>query len=400
VKTDQTISAFTDDVEQNPPDEDLLFRSKIDFQRSLLHELFNFKSIRYHFNNLKKEILLNKNIIDASIIKEVTGIDETIEKEIFVIADKFKVQLDYYFTITNLPEEIPELQERVKKASVYFSEKQESLLHLFTKNILIETDNKAVNKVLNELLEKLQKSAFIKISCLKNSIDGFKTDKYIRARSDSDLDYTPQLKTVQKHKSSVAANIPHPDLYAELKAWRNEKAAELDITEYLILPYKTMIELVKFLPVTLSELNTIRGLGKRKVKLFGEEIINIILEYCLQHKIKRPLIEIKPKSGKVKKAKTDSKKISFDLFKAGKTISQIAEERNFAVSTIENHIAHYIDSGELNILDFVSKEKADVIADLINDNQNLSITEIRNALGKNYSYSEIRLIMNHIENSN
>ncbi len=400
IKTDHTISEFSDDVEQHPPDENILYQSKISFQQSLLFELFEFKLIRYRLHNFKKGVQENNNILDVAVITETVTTEEAVQKEIFAVADKYKLQLEQYLAKADLPEENHELQDRVKKASAYFSEKLETLLYSFTKNIIIETDNKAVRKTIYELLENLQKSVFIKTSCLNVTKEGFNTNNYIRIRSNAEIDYNPQFKKSQENRQPANKNIQHPILYSEIKKWRDETALELDTSEYMILPYKTIVELTVYLPVTLSELQTIKGIGKRKVKLFGDKITSIILKYCLQHKIKRQAIEIKTNSKKTKVPNPDSKKLSYELYKQGKTIAEIAKERNFAISTIEGHLAHFVETGDLNIYDFVSKEKIETISHYINNHNIISMSDIRNALGNDFSFSEIKMTLKHLENNN
>ena len=69
--------------------------------------------------------------------------------------------------------------------------------------------------------------------------------------------------------------------------------------------------------------------------------------------------QIQRESGKKKssEAKIDTKTVSFDLFKAGKIVAEIAKERNFTIGTIEGHLAYYVGTGDIDINELVLHEK-------------------------------------------
>ena len=47
----------------------------------------------------------------------------------------------------------------------------------------------------------------------------------------------------------------------------------------MVLPRKTILELTRIRPKTLNELLTVKGFGKTKVKMIGEEVLSIIREF-------------------------------------------------------------------------------------------------------------------------
>ena len=93
----------------------------------------------------------------------------------------------------------------------------------------------------------------------------------------------------------------------------------------------------------------------------------------------------------VKEPKPDTKEISFSLYKQGKMPEEIAEERGFGLTTIENHLAHYVSLGMIPVTQFVSKEKFDKIIETSKHIEgDLKLAPIKEALGDDYSYSEIK----------
>jgi hypothetical protein len=103
----------------------------------------------------------------------------------------------------------------------------------------------------------------------------------------------------------------------------------------------------------------------------------------------------KEKNIKEKKpAKPDTKEASFVLYKEGKSAFEIAKERGFVITTIEGHLAHYVSLGMIPVTQFVSKEKFDKIIEYSKkmEGDNL-LTPLKQQLGDDYSYSEIRFTL-------
>ncbi|MGZ5281072.1 MAG: helix-turn-helix domain-containing protein [Bacteroidia bacterium] len=99
------------------------------------------------------------------------------------------------------------------------------------------------------------------------------------------------------------------------------------------------------------------------------------------------------KKPKLEKGKTQEE--SYLLYKQGKTIQEIAAIRGYALTTIEGHLARYIAFGELNIEDFLSREKYDKIAAAIEETGAEGLGPIKSVLGDDFSYTEIRFALAH-----
>lgn len=100
----------------------------------------------------------------------------------------------------------------------------------------------------------------------------------------------------------------------------------------------------------------------------------------------------KAKKEKVlKEPKPDTKEISFSLYKQGKMPEEIALERGLGLTTIETHLAHYVSLGMIPVTQFVSKEKFDKIIETSKHIEgDAKLTPIKEALGDDFSYSEIK----------
>lgn len=96
-----------------------------------------------------------------------------------------------------------------------------------------------------------------------------------------------------------------------------------------------------------------------------------------------------------KKPKIDTRKATFDLYKQGKTIKEIAEERNLKANTIFGHLAFYALRGDIpidTILPIQHREKIE--RTIKNVGIESGMKPIKNLCPPEVTYAEIRLTMN------
>ncbi|MBC8985506.1 helix-turn-helix domain-containing protein [Pedobacter sp. N36a] len=105
----------------------------------------------------------------------------------------------------------------------------------------------------------------------------------------------------------------------------------------------------------------------------------------------------KPTKGKTaapkveKEPKVDTKEVSLEMLKSGKTLSEIASERKMVIGTIEGHLAYYVAKHEVSAKDILGKRKLDNILKAIQDLKTLQMNPIREHLGRDYTFGEIKI---------
>ncbi|MCW3102352.1 MAG: ATPase [Bacteroidetes bacterium] len=100
-----------------------------------------------------------------------------------------------------------------------------------------------------------------------------------------------------------------------------------------------------------------------------------------------------------KKDKQDTKEITFNLYKEGKSLDEIAKERGMVITTIEGHLAHYAGLGMIDINLFVGEEKRSNIITVAKKLDTTLFGPIKQSLGEEYSYTEIRFAMAWYQNA-
>ncbi len=396
VRTDTVVKNYTEEADKNAPDESHLTQSKIEYQQGLIHELFDFRAVKRHLENAKRTFLTHENTVSSEAVAQVLLIEQQCRNEIVVIGDKFKPQIEGYFQQAILPEENADLQQRIQKACGYFEEKLELLMPLL-KEIPMATDNKAIEKLALEALQYLEKELFIKKACFVQAKSGFVAQQYLQTKANAEIDYLRAPAKPKVNKKTVAQQTSHPDLYFALHKWREDLAANHDTEGYMILPQKTLVQLVEMLPTSTAALKKVKGMGPAKIKQFGTDILNVVNAYVDKNGLQEIQLFLPDLEEVPKPPKTDTKTLSYDLYKAGKTIEEIAAERGFAPTTIEGHLAHFVGTGHLDVLDFVEESKMQTIAAQFQQSETGLLGEVKAALGDDFSYLEIRMVQKHLE---
>ncbi|RZJ86886.1 MAG: helicase, partial [Chryseobacterium sp.] len=93
-----------------------------------------------------------------------------------------------------------------------------------------------------------------------------------------------------------------------------------------------------------------------------------------------------PAAKKAKEPKEDTKDLSLQLHREGKTITEIAAARKLVIGTIEAHLAHFVAKQEIDAKDIISRRKLDEIISTINKLKTLQMNPIRDHLGRDYSF--------------
>ncbi|OOQ60515.1 DNA helicase RecQ [Mucilaginibacter pedocola] len=198
--------------------------------------------------------------------------------------------------------------------------------------------------------------------------------------------------TEEQEKETLAFEA---ELLEQLRKKRLEFATLENLPAYIVLSDATLLEMASYLPQKMEELRMISGFGDVKLARYGREFLAIVAAYAsaknLKSRIgqKTPKRERKPKTDKI----PDTAKTSFILFKRGLTIEEIAHERELAITTVEGHLSYFIKTGELDVLSFVKEEKLPAIKDAIEKYGPERLTPLKDVLGEDYSYGEIRAVV-------
>jgi len=401
VKTDSVVQTYSKQSEENPPTDLDLKEAKREYQQTIVIELFDFKLVNRYFQRLHRVFLEYDLTIPEAALERFLAIEGKAEAELIEMAKRFLPQLHNYFREEAMPENNEQLQLRLQKAGNYFSNK-------ITKEILPEitsldviTDNQAVRDNATEGIKNLIKELMTKAACFANCKTAFSIKDYIKTKLDIALNdkigrTVSSLKTKSSAPSAAemgAEDSDHPELYQNIRKWRDLTASLEGRKPYTIIAVRTLYELTKYLPTTEANLKKMSGIGKVKVDNYGEDIIDLIKQYVAEKGIDSDQMPVKVKKPPTK---TPTKQISYDAFRGGKSIGEIAKERDLAEGTIINHLGYFVGTGEIHIHEIVDKDKVELIATYMKANEDKSLKEVKDHFGERASYGELNMVRSHL----
>ena len=382
---DSTVSVFNEGVEENHPDESVLNESEKHFQLNLISEILDYQPLLYPITRLIDIFYNNRTSIKGDVIDHLQTIKDDGIVALMKISNGFKNQLNTLSEDNVLPQNSSQIQERFIKAITYFLNTTKNSIQKPLDTITFSTDNKAVKKDFSKQFDSLQEKLEEKLFALQKMTKGFKVQEYLQVRANAVLQKTEPIK-----KKKVASKRD-PILALKLRELRDSIAKSLEIAHFQIFTQETLYALCDDLPRTEKELLKVVGMGKTRVSKYGEEILEAIEVYCKDNGINR-LNEQK------KEDKKPTKQISFELFKAGLSIKEISKERSLTAGTIENHLANYISSGDIDVLELIPLKRYKNIRNQVETAGEVKgLTALKEKVDGSVTYMELKMVLMSME---
>ena len=385
-----------------------LFKSRYSIQ--LLVKLFSLEDLMSHtfsFVNYIKTVLADFNEETAPYLDEVL----TRVNSLYAVAQRFVAQLLSF----NPKSDIVRIVERVKAAAGYFIPQLDDLLILIESSPAI-TESKVEAQ---DYIDRLQ-AIFEIASQLRHVIDGISDDISVINYFDAKQSYKVppfKVKAYVVEREVKMLKTDHSKLYKMLASWRNDYCKDNNIPVYTMFNNATLVEVSNRLPVEIEQLVKIKGFGKIKIQRFGKECIDIVRIYCRENGIDTSTqsniaFESESEYGdetpkkrkrreKEKVEKIPSEEITLSLINQGKTLQEIADERELVLSTIYTHLAKLIHAKKIDIAQYVDADLLDRVMSILDATPEISNSELFESLEGSVTYEELRLIRAYqLSNSN
>ena len=391
--SDSRIVAFSQKNSSSAELQNELTSARKNYQLTVLISLYDFTLALVNGKSLVEYVEEHISSFNAETTLWLLNLLQNLQS-IQDIALKFQAQLKNLFLQDPGDESI--VQDRIKASVVFFLGRLNEIIG-YLRQSPANTDSRLNAKEYNDYIKEI----FARLSLKRYLIQGFENGFLMEAHQQRKKSFMVPAFSVNAYAAASQQQLetPHPSLHQQLRKLRDSICSKADLPIYIVAGSNTINEMTRYLPQSLAELRKISGFGDAKIEKYGKQFLDIILEYSNQKGLGSLIHEKSPKrerkdrkesSGEMK-LKVDTRLESFKLFKEGLPVAGIAKERNLSVQTIEGHLAHYVQHGEINIEELLSREKLLLIEPAIKDFNGGSITPVKEKLGNSISFGEIRL---------
>lgn len=382
---DGTVKSFSEEVAENEPNQEVLTSSEKSYQLNLMAEIFSFQSLLYPTQRMIEIYYKNRSTLQGNILTPIETIKDKGLIQLMKVAASFQKQLQALDSETSaLAQGNEKIQERFQKAIGYFKDHTAEFISKPLEEMSFSSDNKAVKKEFKKQFDTLFERMTVKQYVLKN-LTKFGVQEYLKIRSDAVLQESeaPKKKVLKTTGDSLLA--------VRLRELRDDIATAENIPHFQVFTQEALYGMCEALPRTPAQLKKVKGMGKIRVRKYGEEIIEVIKSYCKEKGLEdhsEPIVEVEKKP---------SHQISLELFKQGFSIQEIAKERSLTQTTIESHLAKYIPSGDINILELIPLKRYQKLVKEIESTEFSNLKELKTILDDSYSYMEIKMTLSSLE---
>lgn len=183
----------------------------------------------------------------------------------------------------------------------------------------------------------------------------------------------------------------HP-LFEVLREVRKEIAQGEGVPPFVIFSDQTLKDMCAKMPQSDSELLTVKGIGEHKLVKYGLHFLQAVQHFIEENPnyaetIKTEVVSERKKSGK---ASANSHLETYEMYKQGIDLDEIAKERGLSRQTIENHLIRCFEDGmEVDWSSFVPAEYEQLIETAV-QNAEGGLKSIKEQLPNEVSYFMIR----------
>lgn len=264
---------------------------------------------------------------------------------------------------------------------------------LSTYGIMKEYDRDTLKEMISYLISDNyieitgDKYPVLKISSLGNGV--------LRGRQQVAI---KKVFSVKSEDSDKTVNYDR-SLFEELRSLRKEIADDLKVPPFVVFTDATLRDMCIKYPLSRSEMLSVTGVGEHKAEKYGDRFIDIIKRHIQDKNINVGNTGSSPEnyaaaSLDLDKDKEDTRSLSYKLYRSGKNLKEVADERGLSVKTVEDHLIYCAKLGfEINYSDFVSPDNEKLITDAYESIGGDKLKPVKDALPPHITYTEIKFAL-------
>lgn len=192
----------------------------------------------------------------------------------------------------------------------------------------------------------------------------------------------------------AATSVLDEELFAMLKELRKKVAERLNVPPYVIFQDPSLEDMATSYPITIEELQNIRGVGIGKANRYGKEFCDLIARHCKENEIERlEDLRVRTVANKSKMKVSIIQGIDRQL-----ALEDIARAKGITIEELMDEIEAIVYSGtKLNIDYYIRNvmdddHMQDIYDYFLEDSESDDLDEAIDELGDEYTELEIRLV--------
>ncbi len=365
------------------------------FTQQLLEGIFSFSEISQPLSHLLYQVKAHSENFNQAGIDWLLELDQKFRAD-KAVGIKFIGHIAAMMKEEAVIEKNGNLQKRITDAAIHFEKRLAGLLSEI-KNAPLITEHKEAANLVNEALLETALAVHTVNYFIQYCKQPFEITSFLKHKLDFVLPRF-NITVYASGKKQDFNNTPNAELFETLKRWRDMACEESRLPIYMIANLQSLKELCTYLPLNKKDLVKISGFGKAKAEKYGDEILEAIESYCSHNNIESNMDALPAHAKKEVKEKTsasarpDTKLVSLELFRTGKSMQEIALERNYSLTTIEGHLAHYVEMGELHVQDLLDDEMQLQIAKVMSENSGATLQRLKELLPA-AGYGQIKMMV-------
>jgi ATP-dependent DNA helicase RecQ len=190
----------------------------------------------------------------------------------------------------------------------------------------------------------------------------------------------------RKSVISRDAALVDPELREYLREWRRGAAQEQGVPAFVVMHNRSLNELCRVQPKSISELLTVSGFGKHKAETYGLKILEALNKF-----------RVGARAGERVEKMSRPAEETIRLLREGNSLEDIARIRGRQIGSVASLVADLIEEGTLELQpDWVAPAKRIQIEEACVKFGTQRLRPIKDALPEDIAFEDIRLVVAQI----
>lgn len=201
-------------------------------------------------------------------------------------------------------------------------------------------------------------------------------------------------KVFQRMQKKAQAPKEDTTLFDLLRGVRKEISEREKVPPYVIFHDSTLKEMCKSFPVNRTAMLNVPGVGESKLNKYGDHFMGVIKAYVEEHNVAPAPVEVEPEAAPPALSKVPSHIITYNLYKEGSSLWDIAKKRDVAILTIKEHILRCAQEGmEIRWSDLIPEGQEALVLEAVKELGAEKLKPLKDALPEEVDYFTIKAVL-------